>query len=129
MALAITTSGHHPQPVVRVPVSSGGKTAYLRDAMDVTKKMQILDAARFASKYGNIEDLIVIEGTVTELNTQSQHYCATASTPLITTWDLKRWYRQYREAKPIYHFYSIINVRKASILSGGRNKAPNTKRV
>jgi hypothetical protein len=88
MALAITTSGHHPQPVVRVPVSSGGKPAYLRDAMDVTKKMQILDAARFASKYGNIEDLIVIEGTVTELNTQSQHYCATASTPLITTWDL-----------------------------------------
>jgi len=65
-----------------------GKPAYLRDAMDVTKKMQILDAARFASKYGNIEDLIVIEGTVTELNTQSQHYCATASTPLITTWDL-----------------------------------------
>ena len=41
-----------------------GKPAYLRDAMDVTKKMQILDAARFASKYGNIEDLIVIEGTV-----------------------------------------------------------------
>jgi hypothetical protein len=87
MALAITTSGHHPQSVVRVPVSSG-KPAYLRDAMDVTKKMQILDAARFASKYGNIEDLIVIEGTVTELNTQSQHYCATASTPLIMTWDL-----------------------------------------
>jgi hypothetical protein len=78
MALAITTSGHHPQSVVRVPVSSG-KPAYLRDAMDVTKKMQILDAARFASKYGNIGfnsnrgDGDGVEYTVTALLRYCQH--------------------------------------------------------
>jgi phosphoribosylamine--glycine ligase len=39
--------------------------AYLKDAMGTAKASQVLDAARSASKYGDIEDLIIIEEAVT----------------------------------------------------------------